>query len=272
MSSSKLQYMIQLIDDDSNEVREEILKELKKYGASLEKDLLEYSDILNPDRMKILQPLIENNRRNWLLNNWNDLYNYDNESERIEYALNLISVYIYGIHPVYDLSTLLDELTEEFKNKIPYGDELDLATFLFQEKNIHGAKEDYYNPFNSNPIYSIKEKKGLPITLSLIYMLIGYRLGFSIKGCNFPGHFLAKVEMDDEIILVDCFNGGKFFYEHDFEELINEPKENIIQLIHKDASAITIIRRVLSNLIHSYSIINDNVNHQFFTDLLARTV
>lgn len=272
MNGSKLQYMIQLIDDDSHEVREEILKELKKYGSSLEKDLLEYSDILNPDRMKILQPLIENNRRDWLKNRWNDIYNYENEFEKIEYALNLISIYLYGIHPVYDLANLLDELTEEFKNKIPYGDELDLATFLFQEKGIKGAKDDYYSPFNSNLIYTIKEKKGLPITLALIYILVGYRLGFSIKGCNFPGHFLAKVEMDDEIILVDCFNGGKFFYEHDIEELINESKENIYNSIHNDASAVTIIRRVLSNLVHSYSIINDNTNHQFFTDLLNRTV
>lgn len=272
MSTSKLQYMLQLIDDDSHIVREEIIKELKKYGSSLENDLKEFSNILNPDRMKILQPLIDDNRREWLLSRWNDLYKFDNDFEILEYSLNLISIYLYGINTTYDLTNMLDELTEEFKNKIPYGDELDLATFLFQEKKIQGAKDDYYNPFNSNLIYTIREKKGLPITLAAIYMLIGYRLGFQIKGCNFPGHFLAKIEIDDEIILVDCYNKGKFFYEQDIEELVKDSKVDIVQLIQNDASAITIIRRFLSNLVHSYSIINEDINRQFFTELLQRTV
>lgn len=272
MKDSKLQYLIELVDDESSEVRTEILKELEKYGASLEKDILDYADILNPDKMKILQPVIETSRREWLQEHWNVWRDFENDFEKIEVALNLISKFQYGIHLTYNLSILLDELTEEFKNRIPYGDELDLATFLFQEKRIAGAKDDYYNPFNSNLIYSIKEKKGLPITLALIYVLIGYRLGFSIKGCNFPGHFLAKVEMDDEIILIDCFNGGKFFYESDIVDLVDLPIENIEQIIRREASAVTIIRRVLSNLINSYSILNNYENQKFFSKLLQLTV
>lgn len=272
MKDSKLQYLIELVDDESSEVRTQILKELGKYGTSLEKDILDYANILNPDKMKILQPVIETNRREWLKEHWNVWHDLENDFEKIEIALNLLSKFQYGIHLTYNLSVLLDELTEEFKNRIPYGDELDLATFLFQEKSIAGAKDDYYNPFNSNPIYSIKEKKGLPITLALIYVLIGWRLGFSIKGCNFPGHFLAKVEKDDEIILIDCFNGGKFFYESDIVDLVDLPKENIEQFIRGETSTVTIIRRVLSNLINSYSILNDYENQKFFSKLLQLTV
>ncbi|MDQ7818081.1 MAG: transglutaminase-like domain-containing protein [Melioribacteraceae bacterium] len=269
--SKKLQYLLELIDDDTPEVRNEILKELGTYGMSLEEDILEYSGILTEQKLHLIKPLIDLNRRRWLKNEWNSWFDLEDENEKIEKALTYISGFHYGYSDLYEFPNMIDELSEEFLLKRRYGDELDLANFLFQEKGIKGAKENYYNPFHSNPIYAIKEKKGLPITLALIYILVGGRLGYEIKGCNFPGHFLAKFQSDNDIILVDCFNGGKFFYENDLEFSIPESKETISRVIREDASAFTIIRRVLNNLIGAYSFINDNENHKFFNELLKET-
>lgn len=268
---NKLQHLIDLVDDNTPEVREAIINELNNYGSTLERDLLEFSDILNPDKMKLIMPAIEATRRSWLLNNWHEWFYYNDYYEKIETALSLISKYQYGIHNKYLLSPLLDELAEEFKNKIPYGDEIDLSNFLFLEKQISGSKEDYYNPYNSNPVYTITAKKGLPITLALIYILIGDRLGFNIKGCNFPGHFLAKAEIDNEIILIDCFNGGKIFFETEIQNILNVSHKALSNIIYYDPSPETIIRRVLNNLINSYSIINDTQNQNLFSDLLKIT-
>ncbi len=212
----KLQYLIELIDDSTEEVRIEVLKELNNYGTSLEQDLLSYSNILSKERMTLLQPVISSIRQKWLINTWENWNNIKDYYDKIEFVLSIIAKYQYGIHNQYDLTRILDFLTEDFKYKTPYGDELDLAHFLFKENGINGAKEDYYNPWNSNAVYAIKEKKGLPITLSLIFVLIGNRLGYKVYGCNFPGHFLAKVEVEDEFIFIDCYNGGKIIYEDEF--------------------------------------------------------
>lgn len=59
----KLQYLIELIDDSTEEVRIEVLKELNNYGTSLEQDLLSYSNILSKERMTLLQPVISSIRQ-----------------------------------------------------------------------------------------------------------------------------------------------------------------------------------------------------------------
>lgn len=267
----QLKYLISLVDDDTSEVREEVLKELGSYGMALEEDIQEYSNILTDQQLSLLQPLIYQNRRIQLRQYWGTWFNASDETEKIERAITLISCYHYGYRDIYELPNLLEDLSEEFLIKRPYGDELDLANFLFQEKGLRGAKENYYNPFHSNPLYTIKEKKGLPITLAIIYILTGNRLGYDIRGCNFPGHFLAKFRSEKETILVDCFNGGKFFYEKDLDLTIPDSKENFEKIIHQDASAFDIVRRVLKNLIGAYSFINEIDNLNFFKELLEAT-
>lgn len=269
-SESKLHYLIDLIDDQSIEVRNEIINQLSGYGLSLEKDLKSLRTDLDSDKMNILAPILTANRKKWLEENWNNWFLLKSLNEKIEFALDLISRFHYGIYINPRLSEMLDQLSEEFKNKIPYGDELDLAYFLFQEKEIKGAKENYYNPFNSNPVYSIKEKKGLPITLCLIYILVGNRLGFDIRGCNFPGHFLARIILDEEIILIDCFNGGRIIYESDINEVLDYPDDAVINSLHGDVSAEEILTRVLNNLINAYSFITDTDSTNFFSQLVKQ--
>lgn len=267
-AESKLFYLVELIDDESAEIRDEIASQLNNYGLSLEEDLKNLSRELHPDKMKIISPILSKNRRRWLGENWNLWFDSENAFEKIETALDLIARYHYGSFSTPMLSKMLDILTEEFKNKIPYGDEFDLSNFLFQEKGIKGAKENYYNPFNSNAVFAIKEKKGLPITLSLIFILIGNRLGFDIRGCNLPGHFLSKIMIDEEIILIDCFEGGRIIYENEINEVLDYPVESVFAALHNDPTAEQMISRVVNNLINAYSFINDDGNSVFFSELL----
>ncbi len=267
MSKSNLKYFLNLIDDESDEIRTEILSRIKEYGIELEEDLLNHKDLISPEKYQLLIPIIEENRRIWIIDNWNSWFDLDSDNEKIESALSILSKFHYGLNSRPDLSYLLDELAEEFMNKIPYGDELDLSFFLFKEKELSGAKEDYHNPFNSDAVYSIIKKKGLPITLSLIYLLVGSRLGFDIKGCNYPGHFMAKFDFDGETIIVDCFANGKVFFENEIDKLLIGKRIDIIKSIIEDTPAELIIRRVLNNLSNSYSMLNDYTNAKFFSGL-----
>lgn len=84
-----------------------------------------------------------------------------------------------------------------------------LHAFLFDEMGYSGNTEDYYNPANSYLPAVLKSRKGLPITLSLIYKLVADRLGLRAWGVGLPGHFLIGVEMDGAPILVDPFAHGR---------------------------------------------------------------
>ena len=166
---------------------------------------------------------------------------------------------------------IIDNLAEEFRLKAPYGDEIDLANFLFQEKGIIGAHQDYDNPLNSNLLYALTENKGLPITLCLIYILTGARLGMNIEGCNFPGHFLSKTYIDNETVLVDCFNGGKIIYREDLIEMAEDSYPAVLEIVDATISAGVIIRRILNNIVNAYKTVGNQANADFFSVLLNRT-
>ena len=97
----------------------------------------------------------------------------------------------------------------------------------------------------------------MPISLASIYILVGHRLGLEIEGCDSPGHFLARTVSGDEMFLVDCFNGGRFL-----------PKKNIEAVKERQTDAVTIIARVLRNLINSFDEVDDLVNSRFMMELL----
>ena len=265
---SKLPYLVSLIDDETREVREEVLKGLSNYGASLEEDLLEFSKALDTQTLDFLKPILENNRRKWLSENWESWKKYSDANSQLEEAFSLISKFQYGITYPVKLKRLLDQLGEEFRTLYPFGNEIDLANFLFNFKKMKGEKEDYYNPFNSNLIYVIKEKKGLPISLACVYILTAYRVSLQVEGCNFPGHFLAKTVLDGEPVYIDCFNGGKKLFEEDFKTIADETYDSLSDILGKETSAITIIQRILNNLVNAYKNSDDKINSDFFATLL----
>jgi len=80
--------------------------------------------------------------------------------------------------------------------------------YLFEELAFCGNLEDYENPENSCLATVIDTKKGIPITLSLLYMEVGRRLGLAIQGVSFPGHFLVKAQIDGQQIFLDPFVSG----------------------------------------------------------------
>lgn len=266
-----LQYLVDLVDDESEEVRKEIIKELINYGSNLEEDLQEFSDELSEQKLRLIEPVLQENRRQWFYENWNSWRNINDEYESLEKAMELIVSFQEGITGNTNLSKLLDFYACEFMNKFPYGDEFDLANFLFREKGIKGSKQDYYNPLNSNLKYALEYKQGLPITLSVLYMLVGIRTGLFIQGCNFPGHFLAKINQEGETILVDCFNQGRMIYETELQEMIKESYEAVMKLVKSYTSINQIVRRILSNLTNSYKQKGNQVNSDFFLNLIKTT-
>lgn len=86
---------------------------------------------------------------------------------------------------------------------------LELCHFLFEEEGFCGNSEDYYDPQNTYLNDVLDRKLGLPITLSLLAMAVGYRAGLCVQGVGLPGHFIAKVCEGEEQILFDPFNSGQ---------------------------------------------------------------
>ncbi len=82
-----------------------------------------------------------------------------------------------------------------------------LNRYFFQELGFSGNVNDYYDPRNSYVHCVLETRRGIPITLALLYVELANQVGLDACGISFPGHFLAKVHMPQGEIVIDPFTG-----------------------------------------------------------------
>ena len=85
---------------------------------------------------------------------------------------------------------------------------LSLNRYLFDELGFRGNVADYYDPRNSFLNDVLDRRLGIPITLSLIYVAVGRRIGLALHGVSFPGHFLVKCTLRDGVVVLDPYARG----------------------------------------------------------------
>lgn len=130
-----------------------------------------------------------------------------------------------------------------------------LREYLFVEQGFTGNRDDYYDPRNSFLNDVLDRRQGIPITLSLVLMEVGKRLGLSIEGIGLPGHFIAGARLDDSQILLDPFNGGALVTPEECEELVGSVVGRPVTLRpehYAPMSGRQLLTRMLANLKGAY--------------------
>jgi regulator of sirC expression with transglutaminase-like and TPR domain len=82
-----------------------------------------------------------------------------------------------------------------------------LNHFFYHELGFAGNINDYYDPDNSYLHRVIATRRGIPISLAVLYMELAQQIGLNVKGISFPGHFLMKLSVQSGDIVLDPFNG-----------------------------------------------------------------
>ncbi|MEX2517308.1 MAG: transglutaminase-like domain-containing protein [Gammaproteobacteria bacterium] len=135
--------------------------------------------------------------------------------------------------------------------------------YLFTDLRFEGNLDDFQNPQNSYFNDVLELRLGIPITLSLLYMEIGQRLGLSISGISFPGHFLVSLETDSGLIVLDPFAGGISLDEADLWRRLEHVTAKAQQMnfdleaLLQPATPEAILLRMLRNLKQIYHDRND---------------
>ena len=129
-----------------------------------------------------------------------------------------------------------------------------LNNYLFRELGFAGNHDEYYDPRNSFLNDVLARKTGIPITLSILYLEVGQRLGLKLRGVSFPGHFLVKVRVSGGELVLDPYSGGKSLSEEELRERLAQfageeaarslPLEDFLE----PASPRQILARLLRNL------------------------
>jgi len=95
---------------------------------------------------------------------------------------------------------------------------------LFEELGFTGNAEDYYNPTNSYLPLVLETRRGIPISLALVYVEVMRRLGVWAEGVAAPGHFLVAVHDrgNDAVVYIDPFHGGRLLTEHEVHDMVQQ--------------------------------------------------
>ncbi len=246
---------LRLLDDPSGPVRKALLAHFQSLGAPAAKFLREVADgshrTLVPharwylEELKFDDPVAE--FRGFIRS-----LNYELESGAL-----LLS---RTVNPGLDVGacyTALDAMAHRCRELIsepatPREKCRIINRVLFHEWSFRGNTEHYTDPLNSFLDRVIARRKGLPISLSILYLLVANRLGLDLEPVGLPGHFVVGCFLEETPFFIDPFDQGLF---RDPDELFELLRTNQIELQVADLAP-TPVREVLCrccrNLVNHY--------------------
>jgi regulator of sirC expression with transglutaminase-like and TPR domain len=127
----------------------------------------------------------------------------------------------------------------------------ELSRVLFEEEHFRGNATEYYDPRNSFLNDVLDRHVGIPLTLSMVYLEVGWRLGLPLAGVNFPGHFLVRYEGEALRLLADPYQDGTIRFEDEAQTLLDQVSGGSVPLqpSHlRSADRRDILIRLLTNL------------------------
>ena len=159
----------------------------------------------------------------------------------------LIAAHAYPDLDVEDEIARLDDLAAACPEPTLEG----WRRYLFEDLRFTGNVDDYYDPANSFLNEVVRRRVGLPISLSVLGMEVGRRLGLELVGVGMPGHFLLQDIRADPPVWVDAFSGGRVLDREGCEErfhLVNGASTPFLDSYLDPVEPRAILARMLANL------------------------
>jgi regulator of sirC expression with transglutaminase-like and TPR domain len=150
----------------------------------------------------------------------------------------------------------LDGLAEEVKDRL---DDESASLILLQEllgtlylrHRFQGNREAYHDPRNSYLNAVLDRETGIPLTLGMVILEVGWRLGLPLVGVGSPLHFLVRFQGDVVRLLVDPFDGGRIFFEDSAQEILDRVHGGSVSVrpaLLRTATRRDMLLRLLTNL------------------------
>ncbi|HSG49124.1 MAG TPA: transglutaminase-like domain-containing protein, partial [Longimicrobiales bacterium] len=159
----------------------------------------------------------------------------------------------------------LDQIAEEVRGRL--GEETasllvlqELVETLFTRHGFKGNRDAYYDPRNSFLNDVLDRRTGIPLTLGIVVLEVGWRLDLPLEGVSFPHHFLLRFRGEGMDFLLDPFAGGELRFQDQAQELLDRVYGGVIRVqssFLRPANRRDILVRMLSNMKGVYVKVGD---------------
>jgi regulator of sirC expression with transglutaminase-like and TPR domain len=273
MESNEFKALVSLLDDDDDQIINQIEEKILSLGTGVIPLLeQEWETNFNSSVQRRIEDLIHTLQYELLkerIKEW-----YEGEEQDLLTGMWLVATYQY---PDLELLKLKQELEQlyyetwlEFKPDLYPFDQIKLINSVIFNKLKFGANtKNFHSPGNSMINIVLESRRGNPITLCIIYMLVAQKLKLPVHGVNLPNLFVLTYKDErHQQFYINAFNKGLIFSKQDIENYINElhlaPQESFFQ----PCSSLEIIRRVLRNLIMSFDKMGEHAKAEEVKELL----
>ncbi|WP_321796293.1 SirB1 family protein [Caballeronia sp. J97] len=165
-------------------------------------------------------------------------------------------------YPDLDMQAALaeiDELVVRARRRMPDGADVKQKTdalnrYFFRELGFSSNLNDYYDPDNSHLNVVLRRRRGIPISLAVIYLEMAEQLGLPVRGVSFPGHFLLRVATPGQDLMLDPTTGQTLSEAQMVEMLepyvqrVGESIGSALRVLLQPATRREIVARMLRNL------------------------
>lgn len=252
LNPAQLDALVSLLDDPDLEVKNHVRDKIISLGAEIIPFLEQkWETSFNPEVQKEIEELVHDLQFSLVKSRFAEWR--DSEDRDLLTGLWILNTYQY---PDLDFAKLNAEMHQiyfevwtSFKNDLqPYDQVRIINNVLFNTLRFSANTKNFHSPANSMLSSVLDTKKGNPISLCAIYLLVAKKLGLPIYGVNLPNLFVLTYKSADITFYINAFNKGLIFSRQDIfnylEHLKIEPKEAFFE----PCAHLDIILRSLRNL------------------------
>jgi len=267
MKKSELKALISLLDDEDDNIFTHIEEKIISIGEEMIPLLeTEWESNLNPLVQKRIEDLVHSLQYDSLkikLKEW-----FAEEDPDLLKGMWLIATYQYPDLEFeklkQDLEQLYYEAWLEFKpDAHPYDKVKILNSVIFNKIKFRANTKNFHSPGNSMINVVMETKKGNPISLCVIYMLVAQKLKLPVHGVNLPNLFILTYKDPDSIqFYINAFSRGLIFSKEDIDNYIAELRITPQDSFYEPCKQKDIVKRTMRNLINSFEKIGDHAKSE----------
>ncbi len=269
----QLKAIFTLLSDRDERTVDLVRQTLIEIGPEAVPSLERAQEAADPHIRRQLKTVVEEIRQNDLEGRFRDYAAREEADLDLEEGALLIAQFCYPDLHLTDCRNELDRLSEEIalrlirKNR-PEEIIRQINRYLFLEQGYHGNTRNYYDPDNSYLNRVLERRAGIPISLSIVYLLITKRLDLPIVGVGLPGHFMLKYEGDGFCLFLDAFNNGQILTRDECVRFLLNSGHEVQPGHFSPATVRDILTRMLRNLVYVYGQLKDEERARRLTRLV----